>query len=135
MAIAQQREIDSAERFLSEHLLEHNVRVVFSQQFLKHREPSLDLIRVTGVHACGSQAQISFEDDRVLIIDLLATGRWRAYPHGTDWDRPRVRARVIFHTDTHQIAAFSAPLVVLCGREDPACTIHCAPRPGATTHV
>ena len=121
------------ERFLRDHLIGRTVRVRFAQKFLKHREPSLDGVRVSGVEACGSQARILFEDGRALMIDLQEVGAWRAFALGEEWDRPHVRARVVLETDTHELAAFSAPVVVFCADSDPVCRLHCYPEPGVAT--
>jgi formamidopyrimidine-DNA glycosylase len=40
-------------------------------------------------------------------------GSWRIYRKSQPWDKPRERARVIFHTDSHTAIVFSAPVVKL----------------------
>jgi DNA-formamidopyrimidine glycosylase len=100
-------------RQLKKTLQSKTVEVEFNLKKLKEFEPSLRNLRVAEVEAHGKQFRIHFSDERVLLIHLMMWGSWRIYPAGKPWDRPRQRARVIFHTKTHDAVVFSAPVVKL----------------------
>jgi endonuclease-8 len=94
------------------------VRVVFGIRKLKQLEPSLESLRIQDVEAHGKQLRIHFPDNRVLLVHLMMWGSWRIYRNGQTWDKPRQRARVIFRTETHEVVAFSTPIVQLLSQTD-----------------
>jgi len=89
------------------------VRVEFGIRKLKQFEPSLEGLRVQDVEAHGKQFRIHFPDNRVLLVHLMMWGSWRIYRNGEGWDKPPERARLIFRTPTHDVVAFSTPIVWL----------------------
>lgn len=90
-----------------------DVQIEFRLRKLKDVEPSLQNIHIQKVEAHGKQFRIHFSDHRILLIHLMMWGSWRIYRRGESWDRPVQRARVIFHTNSHTAAVFSAPIVKL----------------------
>jgi endonuclease-8 len=89
------------------------VDVEFGVKKLKEYEASMKNIRAAKVEAHGKQFRIHFSDHRVLLVHLMMWGSWRIYPKGKPWDKDRIRARVIVHTQSHDAVAFSAPVVKL----------------------
>ncbi len=89
------------------------VRVEFGIRKLKRFENSLEGLRVQDVQAHGKQFRIYFPDNRVLLVHLMMWGSWRTYGKGNAWDKPRERARLILRTRTHEVVAFSTPIVRL----------------------
>ncbi len=89
------------------------VRVEFGIRKLKESEPTLQGLHIARVEAHGKQLRIHFSDTRILLVHLMMWGSWRIYRNGEAWDKPHQRARVILHTPTHQVVAFSAPIVQL----------------------
>ena len=93
-------------------------RVEFGIKGLKQFEPSLEGLRVQEVEAYGKQFRIHFPEDRVLLVHLMMWGSWRIYRNGEDWDKPRERARLILRTPTHDVVAFSTPIVRLLTKSE-----------------
>lgn len=89
------------------------VRVEFGIRKLKQLEPSLEGLHIQEVEAHGKQFRIHFSDDRVLLVHLMMWGSWRIYRNGQAWDKPHQRSRLILHTPTHEVVAFSTPIVQL----------------------
>jgi len=87
------------------------VRVEFGIKRLKQFELSLEGLRVHEVEAYGKQFRIHFPEDRVLLVHLMMWGSWRIYRNGEDWDKPRERARLVLRAPTHDVVAFSTPIV------------------------
>ncbi len=94
------------------------VRVEFGIRKLKQFEPSLEGLRVQDVEAHGKQFRIHFPDNRVLLVHLMMWGSWRIYRNGEGWDKPPERARLIFRTPTHDVVAFSTPIVRLLTKSE-----------------
>jgi endonuclease-8 len=90
-----------------------DVQIEFHLRKLKDVEPSLQKIHIQRVEAHGKQFRIHFSDDRILLIHLMMWGSWKIYRKGEPWDKPLQQARVIFHTDSHKVVLFSAPVVKL----------------------
>lgn len=99
-------------------LKEREVRVEFGIKRLKQLEPSLEGLRVQEVEAYGKQFRVHFPDARVLLVHLMMWGSWRIYRRGEAWDKPRERARLILLTTTHEVVAFSTPIVQLLSTSD-----------------
>ena len=99
------------------------VRIEFGLRALKTSGVSLQNIHVERVEAHGKQFRIYLSNQQVLLIHLMMWGSWRFYRKGEPWDKPRSRARVIFHSKSHEVVVFSAPVVKLLTpselREDP----------------
>ena len=98
---------------LKEALQGREVRIEFGLKKLKPLEPSVENISILKVEAHGKQFRFHLEDHRVLLVHLMMWGSWRIYKKGQEWDKPRERARVLFHTGTHTAVVFSAPVIRL----------------------
>ncbi|NIS62668.1 MAG: hypothetical protein GTO13_18775 [Proteobacteria bacterium] len=94
------------------------VRVEFGIRKLKQFEISLEGLHVQDVEAHGKQFRIHLSDDRVLLVHLMMWGSWRIYRNEDAWDKPRERARLILCTRTHEVVAFSTPIVQLLSKAD-----------------
>jgi len=94
------------------------VWVEFGVRKLKVFGPSLGGLQVRNVEAYGKQLRIHFSDTRILLVHLMMWGSWRIYRTGEVWDKPRQRARVTLHTSSHDVVAFSAPIVQLLTRTE-----------------
>jgi endonuclease-8 len=94
------------------------VRVEFGIRKLKEFESSLKGLRIQEVEAYGKQFRIQFSNDRILLVHLMMWGSWRIYRNGQAWDKPRQRARLILYTPTHEVVAFSTPIVQLLAECD-----------------
>jgi len=94
------------------------VRVEFGIRKLRQFEPSLEGLRIQDVEAHGKQFRIHFPDNRLLLVHLMMWGSWRIYRNGQSWDKPRERARLILRTRTHEIVAFSTPIVRLLTKSE-----------------
>jgi endonuclease-8 len=94
------------------------VRVEFGIKKLKQFELSLEGLRVHEVEAYGKQFRIHFPEDRVLLVHLMMWGSWRFYRNGEAWDKPRERARLVLRTLTHDVVAFSTPIVRLLTKSE-----------------
>ena len=98
---------------LKEVLQGKEVRIEFRLRNLKELTPAFQKIRIQRVEAHGKQFRIHLPDKRVLLIHLLMWGSWGFYRKDEPWDKPIQRARVIFHTNSHAVVVFSAPVVKL----------------------
>jgi endonuclease-8 len=85
--------------------------ITLTTRALKPYERSLEGLRVTEVEAHGKQIRIYLSDKRLILVHLMMWGSWRIYRKGAEWDKPRNRARLIVKTETHEVVAFSAPVV------------------------
>lgn len=94
-------------------LLGRAVRIEFRLRTLKDLESSLQDVHIQKVEAHGKQFRIHFSKDRILLVHLMMWGSWRIYRKGEPWDKPAQRAQVVFHTDSHIVVLFSAPVVKL----------------------
>jgi endonuclease-8 len=94
------------------------VRIEFGIKKLKQFEPSPEGLRVEDVEAYGKQFRIYLPDNQVLLVHLMMLGTWRIYQKGDAWDKPRERARLILRTRTHEVVAFSTPIVQLLAKPD-----------------
>lgn len=105
-------------RRLRRFLMHKDVRVSFGIRALKTREKEFQKIRIDRIEAYGKQFRIYCSNGKIILIHLLMWGSWSFYRKNRPWDKPRDRARIVFHTITHDIVAFSAPVVkVLTARE------------------
>lgn len=99
-------------------LLHKNVTVSFGTRALKVKEKEFENIRIDRIEAYGKQFRIYCSTGTIILIHLLMWGSWSIYRKNRPWDKPRDRARIVFHTATHHVVAFSAPVVkVLTPRE------------------
>lgn len=99
-------------------LTHKDVRVSFGIRALKTREKEFEKIRINRIEAYGKQFRIHCSNGKIILIHLLMWGSWSFYRKNRPWDKPRDRARIVFHTITHDVVAFSAPVVkVLTPRE------------------
>lgn len=92
-------------------LLHTDVTISFGTKALKAREKEFKNIRITAIEAHGKQFRIYCSNGTIILIHLLMWGSWSIYPKNRPWDKPRDRARIVFHTPTHDAVAFSAPVV------------------------
>lgn len=66
---------------------------------------------ITSVEAIGKQLRIGMEDGRTILVHLMMWGSCGIYRRGERWERPPSRARLILRAATHEVVAFSAPIV------------------------
>lgn len=105
-------------RQLRKVLKARKVRIEFGTRELKRAEASVRGLKVKDVEAHGKQFRIRLSDGRTVLVHLMMWGDWRIFRRGEPWGRPPERARVVFRTGTHEVVAFSAPVVRLLTEEE-----------------
>jgi endonuclease-8 len=94
------------------------VNVKFGVPELKRHERSLRKVLVKDVEVHGKQFRIKLAGGRVILVHLMLFGAWRVYKRGEAWEKPRRMARLILRTASHDVIAFSAPLVKVLTEEE-----------------